>query len=64
MTSEERQLIRGMIDAKKRDQLHNQEARLHPKKPGPRAPYWRAFYAKNREKILAQRRARRLKDAT
>jgi len=59
MNAEERNLIRGMIDAKQRDKLAKHEASLHRGTPNPRNVYWRAYYTENRKRILALRRARR-----
>lgn len=58
MTFEERQLLREMVSAKRRDLLHKQEARLRRVK-GPRSTYWKDYYAENKTRILALRKARR-----
>ena len=36
------------------------ETRLEPREPSKRAAYWRAYYHQNRDRILEQRRVRRL----
>lgn len=58
LTYEQRQLVREMVSAKRRDLLHRQEARLR-RNPGPRSTYWRDYYAENKTRILALRKARR-----
>lgn len=60
MTFEERHRLREAIDKARRDRLAKHEARLKAGKAmSTRAPYWRDYYAGNRDKILAQRAARR-----
>lgn len=59
MTRQERDHLRHLIDTEKRRRLQRAEVRFQREKQDPRNPYWKTYYWRNRDKILARREARK-----
>ncbi len=56
MTAQERDHLRALIDQEKRRRLEQAKPKDRRKSKATRRASYRAYYARNRERILAQRR--------